>query len=233
MTTIDLRAWTRLTVILLIAAANNGATAGTVSNWKVTWDTSALDGIPDSGPFYLFIGLTNGGGANSSSKVTLSSFQLPPAAPTTPRDVWGGASGSIDTSIVLTDSEFDNGFVQRILPSSTFSFMLKMDISPDGGPFPDLFSIALLAFSDRLSNLDTIPTMDPDLANAFLRTNLTAPGLNFELFRSLSLDGGALFVPAPMVQPVGQVPEALSIVLTGSGLVGVGFLRSRRPRSFS
>src|SRR5215469_10062806 len=117
-----------LCIALLAAGASTPARGDAI--FTVTLNTAPLTTVPGSsaGPFGMAFQLTDGSGTAAC-----------PAGCT----VFGGASGSAVSSIMLTDSSFFSALVETFIPGSTLSFQVDLTTNVDSGA-PDLFAFSLL-----------------------------------------------------------------------------------------
>src|SRR5579859_8130563 len=86
--------------------------------FAVTLDTSPLIGHP-AGPFSLNFQFTDGQGTgDANNTVTLSSFAFGGGSAAGGPSLTGGASGSLGSGVVLTDSAFFNAFTEGFTPGT-------------------------------------------------------------------------------------------------------------------
>jgi hypothetical protein len=148
----------------------------TTIGFKVSLDTSVLVGHP-AGPFYIDFQLIDGlGTGDANNTVTITNFVFGGgSAVGSPLAPFGGASGSLSSSVSITDSAFLNEFTQQFIPGTTLSFDVLLTLNVDSGPTPDAFSFAIL---DSL--LAPIPTTG--LGDALLLVNIDSASPPIQTF---------------------------------------------------
>lgn len=188
--------------------------------FKVSVDTSALLGTPAS-PFYLDFQLNDGAGiGNANNQAVISSFTFGGGSALSPATTFGGAAGTLSSSVTLTDSSAFNEFYQPFVPGAWLSFLVSLTGNVESGPTPDLFAFAILD-----SSLMNLATLSPG-TDTFLQIdiNSTAPAIA----TYASIDGA---VPAPAIVPV---PEPSTYGLCAAfALIAGGYYRRRRRTTTS
>ena len=121
--------------------------------YSVSLDTSPLIGH-SAAPFYLEFQLNDGGG-NVNNTAMLGNFDFGGGSASGSPVLSGGASGSLTSVVVITDSDFFNEFYEGFTPGSTLRFLLELTANAES-PAPDQFSFAILCGMD--SPLPEIPT---------------------------------------------------------------------------
>jgi hypothetical protein len=145
--------------------------------YTLTLNLSSLPSNPN-GPFSLDFQLATGSG-NVTNTVTLSNFVFTGGtAVGTPDFTSGGESGSLASSVVLTNSSSFNELAQAFSSGVTqISFQVdetrNTDVVGNGTVTPDQLNVAILD-----NNRNNIPTTDPsganELATSVLVTTETA-----------------------------------------------------------
>jgi len=165
-----------LTTALMLAQAPS-ATAATVPDltYNITLDLSQLAADNPSGsPFSLDLQLLQGSG-NVANTVTLSNFTFTGGTATGSASTFGGVTGSLATSVVLSSTvggAIDNEFYQ-LFSSGVTSISFHVDQTPNGEvvgsgtAIPDQFNVAILD-----TNLNNVATTDPSLGNALVSSAL-------------------------------------------------------------
>ena len=207
---------------MLTMIAVKPVSAQTIFNASI--DTSSLVGDP-SGPFYLDFQLTDGSGTNDANNlITITGLNFGVAGGALGTETLsGGATGSLSSTITLTDSSFFNELYQPFTPGSLLSFQISLTGGVDGGLQPDEFTFAILTGS-----LNTIETSDPGGALFFVDLDTTNVVHTFAAQAPYSQLG------SPTVNPqASSVPEAGSAgLVAGCIMVGLSFLtRQRRGRA--
>lgn len=193
--------------------------------FNVSLGTSGLIGHP-AGPFYIDFQLNDGSGTgDANNMVTINNFMFDGGnAVGSPLPSIGGASGSLSSSVSITDSGFVNEFTQQFNPGDTLSFsvvLLTTNLEPPGLP-PDAFSFSIL---DSL--LSPIPTTN--FADAFIFINinskkLTTADLGNSIFagdpnRPPLAGGDVISIGAPRIPGVPETGSSISMLLIGLGAV--------------
>ena len=185
----------------------------------ITLDTAPLIGDP-AGPFSVFLVFIDGstiGDANNT--VTVSNVQFGGGSGLGNPFVFGGASGSLETGVSITDSSFVNLFIEGFTSGTQLTFTLGLTSNDDLG-IPDR-----LAFS-ILDNTGTpIPTLAP-AGDYFWGVDIHSTGPVFDAYAS-DLSRTTIFIPAPTITPIPE-PATLCFLGTSVGLV----LRQRRFSHF-
>jgi hypothetical protein len=193
------------------------------SFFDVRLNTSALIGHP-AGPFYLDFQLNDGTGlGNGNNTATLSQFNFGGGSLLGAATSFGGATGSLASSVTLTDTSFFNEFFQGFTPGSSLSFRLSLtnNVNP---PTPDLFAFSILD-----ADLFNIRTFSPGNSDALVLVNITGPNLVANAYAGNGAPdqtgATSIALAAPSVTPV---PEPSAYGLMGAALVGATAWRRRQ-----
>lgn len=155
---------------LIVLGICSALLAAGASVYDVTLDTTPLVGSA-SGPFSLDLQLIDGSFlGDGNNTVTISNFAggTPQGSPT----LAGGASGSLGSSVTLTDTAFLNLFTQQFLAGAMLSFRLAYTTNVDAGPTPDQFSISILNSGGTPLPMTSLGSFGID---AFLTVDLDGP----------------------------------------------------------
>jgi hypothetical protein len=196
--------------------------------FNVTLNTMPLVGHP-AGPFSVFLVFTDGDGiGDANNTATISNINFGGGSALGGPILFGGASGSLETGISITDSSFLSFFSEPFSPGSQLSFSLALTTADDLGGTPDR-----LTFSIVYNFGSPIPTLAP-AGDFFLGADLGSTGPIFDAYGSdpsrAPTDGNPVSISAPTITLVSPVPEPSSIVLllTGGLVGGLTLYRRRR-----
>lgn len=192
--------------LLGIAAANAAPVRVTLSGLGFSAGRIAFDFI-------------DGGAPNNSVSITESSLV---GGPMDFRS--GGVDGSLDSTLVLSDSAFFTEF-STLYSADVITFTFDpTDLGPSAGSLPDSFSVFLLTPDLPLTSL--ISTTDPTGADALLQFSIdgTADG-QLNIYRDLSPSRVQIQVDMSVV------PEPAPFLLLALGaLIGLSFRRHKTIR---
>jgi len=134
----------RFAAFAAIAGALFCTRAAADLTFDVTLDTSPLIGNP-AGPFSIELQLTDGSGpGDANNSATIDGVDFGGGGLVGAPFSFGGAAGSLASSLSLTDSDFANGVVQSFDPGASLRFDVALTTTLDTGPFPDELSLSLL-----------------------------------------------------------------------------------------
>lgn len=211
------------TVLVTSALCSIYQTALGDAIYNVTLDTSSLVGDP-AGPFYLYVEFTDGSGiGDANNTVTLSDVTFGGGSALGSPVMFGGASGSLETGVSITDSSFLSFFAEQFAPGLQLSFSLDLTLNDDASGTPDRFTFFLLDSSEV-----ALPTLAPS-GDYFFGVDLHSTGPIFDAYgsdtsRSLSA-GGPVSIPVPSITSLSSVPEASTLYLLGGALVAMGAVK--------
>lgn len=179
---------------------------------NVTLDTTSISG----GTYTLAFDLINGDGV-SNNNVTLGGFSFGGGTSSGSPTFIGGASGTLASTVTLSDSLFFNEFTESFTAGSVLKFSLDAWANFAGGS-PDSFSMSILD-----SNGNPLSSADPWGTDQFL---------NLELSPSASIlsYGGAdpqNPLPSPEITP-NRIPEPRTLLLLIAGLFGLGYFERQK-----
>src|SRR5262249_39361113 len=159
------------------------------------------------------------------NSVVLSNFSFGGGAAVGSGTPVNGASGSLQSSVNLTDSNFFNEFTQRFTPGTQLGFQLSSTTNVDAGLNPDQFTFAILdstgveltthSFFDVFAELDINSANPPLLTFASDTTRVPNAG------------GPALNIAAPTATPL-TTPEPNTLALLAIGCAVLGVLIQRK-----
>lgn len=160
-----------VSALSLLALSQAKATTYPDLTYNVTLNLANLAGYTD-GPFSLDLQLADGSG-NVTNTVTLSNFVFTGGtASGTPNFDTGGVTGSLASSLVLTDSSLDNEFAEAF-SSGVTSISFNVDQTPNseevmsGTAIPEQFNVYLVD-----PNVNYVPTTDPTGADTLISSDL-------------------------------------------------------------
>lgn len=175
----------------------------------MTIDTSGLVGHA-AAPFYLAFALTDGdGGEAAHNVVTVGEVDFGGGSPLGGPQTFGGASGSLETSVVLTDSDFLNELIARFAPGDSLRFSVSFSGSTNNDGPPDRLSVQILDGAGV-----PVPTLAP-AGDYFIGIDLLSPLPNIDLWASDPARATSAGVPVSV--PAATYPSRAASIRVGSG----------------
>ena len=191
--------------------------------YNVTLNTAPLVGHL-AGPFYLSLAFTDGSGVDDANNtVTLSNINFGGGSALGNPLVFGGANGSLETGVAITDSSFFSLFSEQFAPGLHLSFTLGLTLNDDAGGTPDRFTFFVLDSSGV-----PLPTLAPS-GDYFFGVDLHSTGLTFDAYGSdpsrAPTVGNPLSISGPIITSLNSVPEPSTIYLLGGALLAITLLK--------
>ena len=179
-------------------------------------DTRSLIGHI-AAPFFIEFQLNDGSGeGDGNNTALLSNFAFGGGTALGSATLDGGASGDLDSHVVLGEDQFFNAFIQEFMPGTLLSFDVELSTVVDLGPQADQFSFAILDCSGV-----EIPTMSA--ADALLAIDLDSPHPIINTYagdasRSPACGAPPLPLDKPKVVPLPAAALLLVLALSGLGV---------------
>jgi hypothetical protein len=187
------------------------ASAGTVS-YSVVLNTEPLIGDV-AGPFSVAFQLSDGSGhGHGNNTVTLSDFDFGGGNGVGMANVLGGITGSLESSISITESLFLNYYIQQFDPGTFLSFDLTTTTNANIGSPPDEFLFSILDNTgQQLPTQTGQPFLDPFVAITINSSNPTLQSFPSDPAQPPAGGGPPLDISAPVVT---SVPEPCALLLS-------------------
>lgn len=202
--------------VWLCSSSLNGA------SFQFRLDSSELAGHA-AGSYSFLLSLTDGSGfGDANSTIVLTNISLGGGSITGSPFIFGGASGSLMTTISATDSASLSLFIQDFAPGNFISFLFDVSSLQGTLGLPDRLSFSILDSAGI-----PLPTLAP-FGDYFLGIDLSSAGPVITVYGSdMSRPpsaGSPIFIPAPSVTPI---PEPSSTYVVASVLATI-LVSSRR-----
>lgn len=169
------------TVLLVWLIANCQVAFAGTTQYEVSLNTTPLIG-QSAGPFYLAFVLSDGNGlADGGSAATVSNVNFDGGEGSGSSIVVGGVSGSLESDVTLTTSDFIGAFAESFLPGKTLRFTLTITSTKprtEGFP-PDRLTMFILDGTGT-----PLATLAPTHTDYFLGINFFPEEAKPDLFGS-------------------------------------------------
>jgi hypothetical protein len=210
----------RKSLLLTLGGTVLAASLSSAIVFSVSMDTTPLIGDP-AAPFSLLFQFADGSGTgNGNNLVQIYNFNFGTGGPTGVPTISGGASGSLNANVSLTDTDPGNNYLfQSFTPGSNLFFWVNMwDVAET--PQADEFTMSILD-----SNSFPVPTLDG--ADVLFWVDSGTGTLSYATFAS---DAGVIPPPDfPLAAPIlNFVPEPSLVVLLGLGAILTRWAARRR-----
>ena len=203
--TLQIIAFTFCFTTLLVAKAS-------ADSFDVSLNTSSLTGTQ-----VLVFGYTDGDGVANNS-ATISNFNFGGGAPQgSPTLIGAGASGSLSSSVVVTDQDFSSLFYQSFNVGSSLSFLLNVTDNFAGGT-PDAFAMSIC------NTTFTTCYSDDTSTGSLLVLNVTGTPLTPSSFILSGASDQNLPAPVVTVATTTNVPESSESLFLGASLAFLALL---------
>jgi hypothetical protein len=206
---------------LMVSSAR--ADRADVVTYRVSLNTSSLIGHA-AGPFSIAFQLTDGsslGDANNTITISNVDFGGGAAGIAT---AFGGATGSLGSTVTLTDSSFLNFFIQQFSPGTHLNFQVTTTNNVDAGGTLDGFSFSILDNTGQeLPTQAGIPFFNPFVTITINSSHPTLQTFAADTTQAPAGGGPPLSIAAPIVSTALTVPTLsewglilLAILLAGA-----------------
>jgi hypothetical protein len=133
-----------LTITALVLCSGPRLAAAATTTYDIQINTAALVGHP-AGPFSLQFALTDGSSiGDSTNTITVTDVNFGGGTAIGEPFRWGGAAGSLENSVTITDTAVLNLFSEAFIPGKTLRFSLIATIRDDRSGIPDRLSVFLI-----------------------------------------------------------------------------------------
>jgi hypothetical protein len=212
--------WSRIILFATACAHFCGQASQAASiSYQVNLNTSSLVGDAN-GPFSLDFQLNQGSGL-ATNMVSLINFSFTGGSATGSPNLSGGATGSLSSSVILTDatSPFNEFFQTFSAGTTAIAFYVTMTTNVDP-VIPDSFSMAIL--NSALANIATT-----GLGDSLMLVNITASNLTLsdvQTFTSAAPDAGVTVTATPE-------PGTVYLLMGAAGLIAaLSYKRRDAPK---
>lgn len=143
-------------IFLLCALTVPLARAASTTTYEVTLNTAPLVAHP-AGPFSILFAFTDGSGlADANNTISVTNFDFGGGNGLGTVTVLGGASGSLESGLTITDASPLNLFSEGFSPGQILRFTVTLTTNDDGGGTPDRIAFYVLDASGT-----PLPTLAP------------------------------------------------------------------------
>jgi len=201
-------------VILLLCAlavlcpTSEGSTG---ANYTVTVNTASLVGHP-AGPFSILLAVTDGSGlGDASNTISVTNVDFGGGNGLGNIALFGGASGSLETGVTMTDISPVNFFSESFSPGQSLRFTVSLTTADDFG-LPDGVSFFILDSSGL-----PVPTLSPaaDFLFAIDMGSNVAPPQTYGTDPSRSPSTGSpITIETPTVNALDTIPPVTAAILS-------------------
>lgn len=182
---------------------------------QITLNTASANAGGGGQAEIIFSFLDGNGTGDNNNTVTLSDLFFGAGASLDGGVDTPNVTGTLGTSVSLSDSIFDSSIGILFDPASTVSFLLDLTNNPDAGGTPDSFSFVLFDTNGSL-----ISTADPTGGDALMDINLDGTSTNF--FSDAAL--------VTITEQTAAVPEPSTLPLLAAWMAPLFALMSLRKR---
>jgi hypothetical protein len=143
-------------IFLLCALTAPLARAAGTTTYEVTLNTAPLVAHP-AGPFSILFAFTDGSGlADANNTISVTNVDFGGGNGLGSVTVFGGASGSLESGLTITDASPLNLFSEGFSPGQVLRFTVTLTTNDDGGGTPDRITFYVLDASGT-----PVPTLAP------------------------------------------------------------------------
>lgn len=188
----------RLIVTVALIVASRSAEAATSVTYDVAVNTAPLIGHP-AGPFSIMFALTDGSGfSDGNNTVIITPLDFGGGMSLGSPSLWGGASGSLETSVTLVDSDLIALFTESFSSGTILRLSVSLTTNDDEGGVPDRLTMFIVDSAGR-----RVPTLASG-GDFFFGVDLTSAGGLPEAFGSDTSRAPTVGGPISFNTPVAQ-----------------------------